>query len=316
MQLRPECASPSSAVGLVTRGTVRSHVCVVLLLTFAALTADYLFAPSLYNGSTLWSVGVLFVLIVRGKEDTGLRGAIDVLRLERTRLAFFVLLHLVFVVVGRALGSLLHTASLTYTISADATALTKWLVLTPTLVLLPLSSWRQLARSFPSELAASGIVFFTFFPHRLMETLWPWYSQLLGRIACVVAGAFVPNLVCHTGSIPTLAGPKLHVSIILACSGIDSIRLFQLLFAVIVVLDWQRLNRCRVLIAYLLGIATTVMANVLRISLLVILGNRGFEEWIMRQHVNAGWAVFSVAFLAFLSLTYNWMLQLKQTLAF
>jgi len=93
LQLRPECASPSSAVALVISGTLRLHICAALLLTLAALSADYLFAPSLYNGSTVWSVGVLFVLIVRGKEEAGLRGAIDMIRLERTRLAFFVLLH-------------------------------------------------------------------------------------------------------------------------------------------------------------------------------------------------------------------------------
>jgi hypothetical protein len=56
-------------------------------------------------------------------------------------------------------------------------------------------------------------------------------------------------------------------------------------------------------------------ANVLRISLLVIFKNRASTEWIMRQHVNAGWAVFTVAFLTLLTLTYNWMLQPKQELS-
>ena len=74
-------------------------------------------------------------------------------------------------------------------------------------------------------------------------------------------------------------------------------------------------NKRRALIAYFAGLGVTLMANVLRISLLVIFGNRASTEWIMRQHVNAGWAVFTVAFLTFLTLTYNWMLQPKQALS-
>jgi len=159
------------------------------------------------------------------------------------------------------------------------------------------------------------VVFFTFFPHRIFETIWPWYSRLLGIAVWGVTRWFVPSLVCSAGTTPGFSGPQLEVSIIFACSGLDSLRLFQLLFALIAAVEWKHLNKRRALIAYFAGLGVTLMANVLRISLLVIFGNRGFTEWIMRQHVTAGWAVFTVAFLTFLTLTYNWMLQPKQALS-
>jgi len=315
-QLLSRCARGSSTYHEGAKGILRSRACVTLLLTFGALVVDYLLAPALYNGSTLWVAGTFLVLLLRGKEEVGWLKMFGALRTEQSwRLLLFVFLHISLVLVGQAWASALHSASLTYTASGGAMALMKFLVLVPTFVLLPAATWKRIIRRFRSELVASGVVFFTFFPHRIFETIWPWYSRLLGIAVCGVTRWFVPSLVCSAGTIPAFSGPKLEVSIIFACSGLDSLRLFQLLFALIAAVEWKHLNKRRVLIAYFAGLGVTLMANVLRISLLVILGNRGFTEWIMQQHVNAGWAVFTLEFLTFLTLTYNWMLQPKQALS-
>jgi len=309
--LLSRCArSPSTYGGLSSRASV------ALLLTLGALVVDYLLAPALYNGSTLWLTVALLVLILRAKEEFGWPEMFEGWRMEQSwPLLLFALLHITFILVGRVWASALHAASLTYTASGGATALIKLLILLPTVVLLPPATWTGIIRTFRSELVASGVVFFTFFPHRIFETIWPWYSHLLGIAVCGVTRWFVPSLVCSAGIIPSFSGPKLQVSIIFACSGLDSLRLFQVLFGLIVAIEWKRLRRGRALIAYFAGLAMTLIANLLRISLLVILGNRGFTEWIMQQHVNAGWAVFTLEFLTFLTLTYNWMLQPKQALS-
>lgn len=253
------------------------------------------------------------MLLLRGKEEVGWPKMFGASRPERSwRLLLFAFLHISFVLVGRTWASSLHAASLTYTASGGATALLKFLILLPTILLLPPATWTGIIRTFRSELVASGVVFFTFFPHRIFETIWPWYSHVLGIAVCGVTRWFVPSLVCSAGITPSFSGPKLEVSIIFACSGLDSLRLFQLLFGLIVAIEWKRLKKGRALIAYFAGLAMTLIANLLRISLLVILGNRGFTEWIMRQHVNAGWAVFTVAFLMFLTVSYNWMLETEQ----
>jgi exosortase/archaeosortase family protein len=64
----------------------------------------------------------------------------------------------------------------------------------------------------------------------------------------------------------------------------------------------------RALIAYLAGIVAMFVANGLRISSFVILGNRGFADTVARFHLSAGWIFFSVAFLAYLSLAYRKLL--------
>jgi exosortase/archaeosortase family protein len=304
--------SLSSAYDLGSTANLRTHFCLVLLLTFGALAIDYLLAPSLYNGSTLWATGALFVLTLRGKEEGDSRGSNEAFALGRAwRFLLFALLHLALVPAGLALASVLQTASLSYTLSSGAMALAKFIVLLPTVVLLPLGLWRRVIRAFRPEVLAFLVVLLTFFPRRIFATLWPWYSQLLGRTVLGVAGLFVPNLFYKGAPIPTFVGPELDISIIFACSGIEGVSLFDSLFALVVAVEWKWLNKGRALIAYLVGFATVLTANALRISLLVILGNRGFADWVRRQHVEAGWVFFVVTFLAFLSVAYNWMLQAK-----
>jgi exosortase/archaeosortase family protein len=50
------------------------------------------------------------------------------------------------------------------------------------------------------------------------------------------------------------------------------------------------------------------LGNALRISALVILGNRGFADVIARFHISAGWIFFSAVFVLYLSLTYRKLL--------
>lgn len=266
-------------------------------------------APSLYDGSTLWATGALLILIFRGREKGDFQDGKEVFFLEGVRrFALFAALHTSLILAAHALAYVLHAASLSFTLTSAAIALTKFLVLLPTFILLPPAIWRRVARAFLPELLACLIVLVTFFPYRIFEMLWPWYSQSMGRTVCSVTSSFISNLVCTSGTIPTLAGPKLEVSIIFACSGIESICLFDLLFGVVVALEWNRCNKGRTLIAYLLGLAVTLIANALRISLLVILGNRGWAEWVMRHHIYASRAFFPLVFFAFLSVTYDWML--------
>lgn len=297
-----------SVYALSCRRDLRWHFCVVLLLTSGALAIDYLLAPSLYNGSTLWACGGLLVLVLRGKKGGNYGDSKEPLVTERVlRFPMFVFLHVAFVVAGHALASLLRGASLSYTLTATATALTKFLVLLPTFILFPLAIWRRVARAFRSELVACMIVLFTFFPYRIFETLWPWYSQILAHSVASIASWLVPNLVYRAGAIPMFAGPALKVSIVFACSGVESIRLFDLLFALVVAVEWRSLNKLKTLIAYLVGVVATLMANALRITLFVILGNRGSAHFVMRHHIYAGRVFFSVVFFGFLSLAYSWM---------
>ena len=73
-------------------------------------------------------------------------------------------------------------------------------------------------------------------------------------------------------------------------------------------LDWNRLRKDRALVAYFVGLVAMLLGNAIRIISFVVLGNHGFAESISRFHISAGWIFFSAVFLAYLSLTYSWML--------
>lgn len=188
------------------------------------------------------------------------------------------------------------------------TAALKLSVLLPTLLLLPLARWRILARVYAAEGIAAIVVLFTFFPGRILGAIWPWYGQALGRLVFVISSFFVHGLAYTSALTPTLHGKDLDVTILLACSGISGIDLFDFLFAFVALLDWNRLRKGRTLMAYFIGIAVMFMSNALRIVTFVVLGNRGFADTVVRFHLSAGSIFFSVVFLAYLSLTYRKLL--------
>lgn len=257
-------------------------------------------------------MGVLLILVWR-KPDEAQPAPNQSISPAKWRILFFFAMHLAILSLGRYLTSRLVSASFTYTPGAGAFATTKFLVLLPSLVLLSPNAWRQVARRFLSEMIASLLVLLTFFPQRAFATVWPWYSQQLGRFVFAIAHFFVFPLTYSAAPFPTLIGPKLDVTIVLACSGIDGIRLFDYLFGLVVLVDWNRLNKRRTLMSYFAGGGAILVANAVRIALLVIVGNRISADWVSRQHINAGWVFFVVVFLSFLALTYRWMLQLVPT---
>ena len=144
-------------------------------------------------------------------------------------------------------------------------------------------------------------------------------------LALVRAGAWALRLfACQLYGSRTRVHPKfdadadgadLDVTIILDCSGINGFELFDLLFGLVVILDWNRLYKRRTFIAYFTGLFAMFLGNVLRITSFVVLGNHGFAESITRVHIAAGWIFFSVVFLVYLCLTYGWMLNKKSARA-
>jgi exosortase/archaeosortase family protein len=73
----------------------------------------------------------------------------------------------------------------------------------------------------------------------------------------------------------------------------------------LLVLDWDRLQRRRAFIGYFAGMAIILLANALRITLMVVLGNRVSSELVVRYHLNAGWVFFTSVFLFYLLVTYR-----------
>ncbi len=287
--------------------TVPQFSFLALLLTLGACAADQFVAPALYTTSPLWAAAVWAALVWR-RGDTGLES------LEGTPNCGFSFQRIVLFVVAHALlvSSALLLAG-TASSTGWVTAGLKLSVLLPTLLLLPREGWPVFARTYAAEGIAALIVLFTFFPGRILATIWPWYGQVLGSLVFFVSGVFVHGITYAAALTPTIHGPSLDVTILPSCSGISGIELFDYLFAFVALLDWNRLRKVRLLLAYFGGIAVMLAGNGLRIVSFVVLGNHGFAEVVARFHLTAGSIFFSVLFLVYLFSIYrNLLVPVKQ----
>lgn len=275
-----------------------------LLLTFVSTAFDQVLAPSLRTSTPLWAVFALLLLLWRrGLKVSGVPELPDSLRVSAVRVLVFLAAHAALVLVAirlpGATSGLLHPWGRT---------LLKLLVLVPTFWLFSLRLWKAFIATYKPEFIAALVVLFTFFPLRVIDAVWPWYGQALGRFVYLVATPLVPSLGYTNAFFPTITGPDLDVTIILDCSGFNGVQLFDYLFGLVTVCDWNRLQKGRTLLAYFVGILAMLLGNALRITAMVVFGNRGFSEQVRRLHLSAGWLFFSATFLVYLVFVYRWML--------
>jgi len=280
----------------------------ILLLALAAAVADQLIAPVLFSTAPLFALLSCLLLTLRREISPHDPLSPTASRFTAWGVFWFLAAHALLIGWVCRMADPAYRASGAFTGAGWAFLLVKLGVLAPILLLLPWRAWRSVAHLYAAEFVAGAIVLVTFFPRRAIEALWPAYGQFLGRFVFVLSWPFVSSLGYLKALYPTLTGPSLDVTILLSCSGINGIELFDVLFALVVICEWPRLNKPRALVAYCVGLAAVILGNVLRITSFVILGNRGFADFIARFHVNAGWIFFSAVFLLVLTSTYRWML--------
>jgi exosortase/archaeosortase family protein len=254
----------------------------------AGIAADQFAAPTLDSSSPLWAAAVCLALVWR-RDEVGFEREIRTSNsnfsadpaaeawtfgFSFARISLFVGAHVLLVSAARFLHEALDAINGTFSFAGWITAVLKLSVLLPTLMLLPLKRCRILARAYAAEGIAALVVLFTFFPGRILASVWSWYGQVLGRLVFLLSGFFVHGLTYTNTLTPTGHGPDLDVTILRACSGISGIELFDYLFAFMALLDWNRLRKGRTLFAYFAGIVAMFAGNALRIASFVILGNR------------------------------------------
>jgi exosortase/archaeosortase family protein len=218
-------------------------------------------------------------------------------------------MHGAIVLLARSISGSLQASSGEVGVQGTLVAAGKLCILGPTMILFPLATWKKIARIYFPEAIAGLVVLLTFFPSRVLQSIWPWYGQGLGRFVHMLARVFVPKVGYLADSNPTLSGPDLDVTIVPECSGINGLELFDYLFGLVALVDWNRLRKNRALLGYLAGLLAMLFGNAIRILSLVVFGNRGFAESVARFHISAGWIFFSAVFLVYLSMTYGWMVR-------
>lgn len=287
-------------------------ICGRLLACFVVILLDYAFVPALFNSSTLWAAATILVLVFRrGQSATPSFEKFDLTGLAKWRVAVFVGLQFAIIALGRRFSVELSSTGPSDSAGAAMLGAAKMLVFLPGLVLFSASDWRRLVRRYRVEILAALVVLFTFFPYRLMHTLWPVYSEWIAKITYYGAKPFVAGIRLVNERLPTIHGPRLALAIGFECSGFSALAAFDILIALVAVVDWNNLNPKRLLITYCAGCMTLLAANIVRMSLLVVAGNLiGPQYATGRFHVNAGWVFFAIVYFAIFSISFKWMLQM------
>lgn len=275
-------------------------------ITIATLVAVILLRPELSNVTPPLACSLLVWLVIQRVSSTRhLENSVTVGLLSpvtRSRVFFFFALEFaIFAWIRHVRPGNLSG------MPATSFAILRYLVLAPPFVLMPLPFWVRFYKRYRAECLAAAIGLLTFYPYRLFAFAWPWYSRALGEVVYLLAHPFVPSIHLLFGTTPTLVGPGLDVSIIFACGGLEAIKLFQAIFALGLVLDWNALNHTRLIVAYFAGLAVTMVTNAIRIALLVIAGNRFSPDLVARYHLDAGWVFFALVFAALVLLTFAWL---------
>ena len=111
---------------------------------------------------------------------------------------------------------------------------------------------------------------------------------------------------------PILGVGKFIVGISEECSGIDSLLLFLSLYGAIFALDRDRLNKKRMLLLLIPGIIVTVLYNILRVYVLILVGVFYSPEFAVDTfHTNAGWILFLIFFMIFWHFASKWLYTTK-----
>jgi exosortase/archaeosortase family protein len=283
----------------------------VLALTFVALCLDSALVSELNTVAPAFSCGLLLLLTLRRltSEDASTRSTQrQTGRLVAPwRIFCFAALHLALIGAGLAMEGVWRGPH--STLQAALLTVAKYLILLPTAILLPGAAWRGFDRLYRAEWIAAAIALVSFYPLRIFTMAWPWYGQALGRSVYALSHLFVPSAHYAPALTPTLLGPNLDVTIVFGCSGLQGVKLFQMLFALVLVVDWNQLNRRRAVAAYFGGLAAMLIANAIRITLLFVLGNTSLQNRVIEYHLTAGWILFTLAFIVYLFTIYRWLLR-------
>jgi exosortase/archaeosortase family protein len=283
----------------------REPATTVIALALGGICLDYFLAPVLNTVTPALSCSLLLLLILRrSPHDDAFERSPVIAGTSNWRLSVFLLLHLA----GIGLLRMVHVGTAAGSPFGTSFAAAKYLVLLPAAILLPWRGWRRFDRVYRPEWMAAALALLTIDPYRIFVTVWPWYCQGLGHFAYALARPFVADLQYVPLPTPTITGPALDVSILFACSGLEAIKLFQILFGLMLVLDWPVLNKRRAVVGYFAGMGGMLLANAVRIALLAITGNLA-PQWAVQYHLTAGWVFFTIVVVVYIVSFYGWLVQ-------
>ena len=152
------------------------------------------------------------------------------------------------------------------------------------------------------------LMYFFFIITEILRQLWHTLSLTTGKGSAFLLSLFFKNINLTIQSAdPTLKLNNFSVIIGPACSGVESLSLFIGLFVMLLVYEGENINKYRAVIIFLLGLLGTYLLNIIRVSLIMIVGSKYPNFGIGLFHSQIGWILFSIFILILLYLSYSWM---------
>jgi exosortase/archaeosortase family protein len=168
---------------------------------------------------------------------------------------------------------------------------------------------------YKSQLPVFAILgIFYFFIIQAFQSIWKYLSNFVAGSIYHMLNLTFDNVYMRpaTDAGPVLGVGQFIVGISKECSGIDSLLLFISLYSVILILDWNRLNRKRMLLLFIPGILGTVLYNLLRVYAIMLVGILYDPKFAVDVfHTNAGWVLFLVFFMIFWHFGSSWVYRKK-----
>ena len=167
--------------------------------------------------------------------------------------------------------------------------------------------WRKLRK----EIGISVLFTFIFFQLiDLFQKIWPYFSRAVVESVSFLLRFSFSNVTKNLTDLssPGLSVNRISIQIGKACSGIDSQILFIFLFAIILFMDWNEINKLKAFLLFIPGAVGMFCMNIIRIYLLYIMALYISTDFALTAfHSNIGWILFVFYFVAFEYFTYNWM---------
>ncbi|MBI4145532.1 archaeosortase/exosortase family protein [Candidatus Woesearchaeota archaeon] len=92
------------------------------------------------------------------------------------------------------------------------------------------------------------------------------------------------------------------------CSGVESLIMFTGLYLFIALLDWNKLDKRKLLLLYPLGLVGMFLMSIIRVFILMLIGDRVSPALALSLfHTNVGWVLFVAYFLVFMYFAYPWL---------
>ena len=164
-------------------------------------------------------------------------------------------------------------------------------------------------KDFKKELTTSFWVFISsLFLIIQFQKLWVYLSYIVAKVAYFFLNLTFNASLNFSGSSPILGITNFVVSVGKPCSGIDSMLMFIFLYVFIAGVDWEKLNKTKLALMFILGVVSVFFLNIIRIYLLVTIGAFFSKEFAIGLfHTNASMIIFLIYFGIFWGLFYNWM---------